>query len=126
MKTLDQRPEGRKLDCVDPGSFGELAAALFKSEGDQDRIWFSQHPRRRYRLRRMTSNEMIAIGEPPGKNAYCAVRQIEPGARIRLFFSVTNSLQSPIREQQAERFWRWCAGTFIPADALALFDGAQC
>jgi len=75
IRTLDQRPQGRKLDCVDPDSFGELASALFKAEGERDREWFERHPARNYRVRRMTRGEMIFLGTPPGAVAYCAVRQ---------------------------------------------------
>ena len=122
IRTLDQRPQGRKLDCVDPDSFGELASALFKAEGERDREWFERHPARNYRVRRMTRGEMIFLGTPPGAVAYCAVRQLEPGARIRQFFSVTKSLESPIGERQAGYLWGWCAQTCIPPDVIDLFN----
>jgi hypothetical protein len=73
----------------------------------------------------MARGETIFLGTPPGVG-YCAVWQIKPGARIRLFFSVGSALEIPIGERQAEGLWRWCAQAGIPPHVVEQFAGASC
>jgi hypothetical protein len=119
MRILDQRAETRKLDCVDPDSLPELTTELFRGEGAKDRPWFERHPDRRYRVRKMTRNEMIAVGTPPSGVAYAVVKQLRPGARIRRFFTVGSALQSPIGERQSELFWNWSTAAIMPPAPIA-------
>jgi hypothetical protein len=64
---------------------------------DADRVFFEQHPDRKHRLRlasevEIAQNEILS-GEvnilPPGMRHFAIVRNVAPGARLRVF--VTNA-----------------------------------
>jgi hypothetical protein len=81
---------------------------------DTDRVFFEQHPDRKHRLRlasevEIAQNEILS-GEvkilPPGMHHFAIVRNVTPGARLRVF--VTNAKH---------------AGTDVPEDLMAaIFD----
>jgi hypothetical protein len=53
-----------------------------------DKDWFQSHPHRSHRIRRAIAGE--SPGVPPG--CYVAVRQVQPGFRLRLHFAAAAPL----------------------------------
>jgi hypothetical protein len=49
-----------------------------------DRLFFERNPKRSYRLRPARAGEVPGLTIPPQGWAYVAVRQIQPGVRVRI------------------------------------------
>jgi hypothetical protein len=85
---------------------------------ESDRIFFRQHPKRRFRLRPAWTCEIEAFArhggrleEPPaGLMWWISVRQIAEGVRARLLLGAPHHLPVETSEADARRIWRRLRG----------------
>jgi hypothetical protein len=120
MWNLSSSTEGRNSDRVAPDAFDELVAALFEQGGKEDTEWFEQNFGRNYRVRLASKGELLYLGKPASGIGCTAIRQVEPGHRVRCFFATIKEPPPDCFEQQAERCWRRV--TPLSPDMLAALD----
>ena len=76
---------------------------------DTDRRFFERRPERSHRVRRAFAEEVaageIVLGQrrelPPHGAWFVAIRQIQPGVRVRAFFIAGRGLETDLSEAQA-------------------------
>ncbi|WP_043367504.1 hypothetical protein [Belnapia sp. F-4-1] len=66
------------------------AVDALEAASEDDRLWFEAHPHRQHRIRPYKPGEGLP-GHPdpaplPGHGLFVAVRQVQPGMRVRLSF----------------------------------------
>jgi hypothetical protein len=85
---------------IPPEDFPQVQAKVSTDwTSDSDRIFFEQHPHRTHRVR-LASTAEIEINQtlsghdqslPPGQRHFCAIKQIAPGLRIRVYLHGTEA-----------------------------------
>jgi hypothetical protein len=117
--------EHKRSDSVDWDSADELVGGMFTADGKDDAAWFDAHPRRNFRIRPAGRGELLTLGDPPkGYIPFTVVRQLAPGARIRLFGTAKEEPPTwDFPERVAQALWRSYAATTIPPDTLAHIEG---
>jgi hypothetical protein len=117
--------EHKRSDCVDWNSADELVKQMFTADGIDDAAWFDAHPGRNFRIRPAGRGELLTFGDPPaGYIPFTVVRQLAPGARIRLYGTAKEEPPTwDFPERVAESLWRSYAATTIPPDTLAHIEG---
>jgi hypothetical protein len=114
----------------------KLADEIDRTASESDRRFFKDHPQRSRRIRHATwaevsAQEVIdgtALPISPGRQCFVAVRQLQPGLRMRAFFiapdageeveempeDLAASWYEHVRPSQAIRIEQQMAGVFTP------------
>jgi hypothetical protein len=87
---------------------------LVDKASEADRLFFERHPDRRHRVRlshqaEIRQNEIIEgerIDPPPGFRWFTAVRNIRPGARMRLFTLNVENAETDLPEVMAREVYQ--------------------